>query len=375
MGYVQGLKLVGKKWHYRFRFHGQLLRGSTELSSFNDARQWLLRYKTKLINEGVGIREIPTLRLLHDEWAATASATNQPGQIASMRSAIFTHFKHLLDRPIDQLTTECIKAALKLYLATQGTGPGRQRHTKGGANALRLRLNTLMGYAIRCGYLQKKPYDVDKYKTQQKPRPVVRTNKAKDFLEALDRLGRSKDRKLAICLMFGLGVRESEALGLRWEFVNFDQACTWVGRLQDGDFITKGGEARSINIPGWLLERLRHRWQEDKKPTMGLILPGPMNKATKEPAPHSPGYTAPLVQRVGKEIGLPGLTPHRMRASFISALVLEAKVSLPQAQRMAGHKHIATTMRYVEGLDDHAEAMGDLERLQNLDGAQNGNGS
>jgi hypothetical protein len=64
-----------------------------------------------------------------------------------------------------------------------------------------------------------------------------------------------------------------------------------------------------------------------------------------------------------------------MRASFISALVLEAKVSLPQAQRMAGHKHIATTMKYVEGLDDHREAMGDLERLQNLDGAQNGNNS
>jgi integrase len=375
MGYVNGLKLIGKKWHYRFRFHGQLLRGSTELSSFNAAREWLQRYKVKLINEGVGIREMPTLRQLHDEWAQTASATNQPGQITSMHASIYTHCKHLLDRPIDQLTTECIKATFKLYLATKGSGPGRQGHTKGGANALRLRLNTLMGYAIRCGYIHKKPYDVDKFKIQQKPRPVVRTTKAKDFLEALDRLGRSEDRKLAICLMFGLGVRESEALGLRWEFVNFDQGCTWVGRLQDGAFITKGGEARSLNIPGWLLERLRDRWMEDKEPTNGLILPGPLNKITKAREPHSPGYTAPLVKRVGGEIGLPGLTPHRMRASFISALVLEAKVSLPQAQRMAGHKHIATTMKYVEGLDDHREAMGDLERLQNLDGAQNRNGS
>ena len=65
MGYVNGLKLIGKKWHYRFRFHGQLLRGSTELSSLNAAREWLQRYKVKLINEGVGIREMPTLRQLH----------------------------------------------------------------------------------------------------------------------------------------------------------------------------------------------------------------------------------------------------------------------------------------------------------------------
>jgi integrase len=374
-GYNNGLKRIGRFWHYRFRADGQLLRGSTGCSNLSDAQKWLAHYRVKVTFEGIGIREMPTLRQLLDEWALTATATNQPSQIASMKSAMQRHCAHLLPLPIDQLTTDRVQATLQLYLATQGQGPGRQGHSKGGANALRLRLNTLMGYAIRCRYLLRKPYEVKKLKTQQKPRPVVRAAKAKDFLETLDRVGRSRDRKLAICLMFGLGVRESEALGMRWEFIDLERGSLCVGRLQEGVFITKGGEARNLNIPGWLLERLQLRWREQNEPKEGLVLPGPVKERTKVREPHSPGYTAPLVRRVGIAIGLPGLTPHRMRASFVTALVLEAKVSLPQAQRMVGHKHIATTMRYIEGMEDHKEAMVDLERLQNLGETQNGNGS
>jgi integrase/recombinase XerC len=366
MGYTNGLKLIGGKFHYRFKHNGQLLRGSTGCSTLSDAQRWLARYRAKLTFEGVGIREMPTLRQLLDEWAVTAGATNHLGQIKSMKAAMQAHCRHLLPLTLDQITTERVQATLQLYLTTKGDGPGRQGHSKGGANAIRLRLNTLMGYAIRCGYLVKKPYDVKKFKTQQKPRPVVRTARAKEFLEALDRMGRSDDRKLAVRLMFGLGMRESEALGLRWEFMDLEHGSLNIGRVENGSFTTKGGEARRIKIPGWLLEQLQKRWVSEKKPTKGLVMPGPRDENTGTLQPHSPGYTRPLVRKVGADIGLPGLTPHRMRASFVTALVLEAHVSLPQAQRMVGHKHITTTMRYIEEADDHGDAMVDLERMQGL---------
>ncbi|WP_257306510.1 tyrosine-type recombinase/integrase [Geothrix campi] len=366
MGYTKGLKLIGGKFHYRFKHNGQLLRGSTGCSTLPDAQRWLNRYRAKLAFEGIGIRDMPSLGQLLIEWMETASATNQPGQIASMKAALQRHCKHLLPLPIDQLTTERVQATLQLYVATNGRGPGRQGHTRGGANALRLRLNTLMGYAIRCGYLTKKPYQVKKFKVQQKPRPVVRTRQAKAFREALDRIGRSVDRKLAICMMLGLGLRESEALGMRWDLLDLRQGNLFVGRILDGEFYTKGGEARNLAIPGWLLERLLAHWKAAGKPKKGLVFPGPVNPDTKERDPHSPGYTAPLVRRIAQEIGLPGLTPHRMKASFVSALVLEGNIPLPQAQRMAGHKHVVTTMRYVEGAEEHKDAVDVLERLQRL---------
>jgi len=225
-------------------------------------------------------------------------------------------------------------------------------------------MNTLMGYAIRCDYIRKKPYEVKPLKTQRKPRPVIRTKQAKDFRDALDRIGRSDDRKLAICMMLGLGLRESEALGLRWEFLDLKQGNLFVGRILEGEFFTKGGEARNLAIPGWLLERLRAHWEAAKKPNKGLVLPGPVNPTTKDLDPHAPGYTRPLVKRIGKEIGLPGITPHRLKASFVSALALEGNIPLPQVQRMAGHKHITTTMRYIEGAEEHKDAVDILERLQ-----------
>lgn len=369
MGYTNGLKLIGGKFHYRFKHNGQLMRGSTGCSTLPDAQRWLARYRAKLTFEGVGIREMPTLMQLLNEWAETAGATNKPDQIKSMKAAIRTHCKHLLPLTLDQVTTERVQATLQFYLTTKGRGPGRQGHSKGGANALRLRLNTLMGYAIRCGYLTKKPYDVKKFKTQKNPRPVVRAAKTKDYLDALERLARSEDRKLAVVLMLGLGLRESEALGLRWEFIDLEHGSLTVGRLEDGAFITKGGEARRIKVLSWVLERLQKRWEADKKPKRGLVLPGPVDVVTGEALPHSPGYTRPLVKRVGAEIGLPGLTPHRLRASFVTALVLEAGVPLPQAQRMVGHKHITTTMGYIAEIEDHGDAMADLERLQGIVGA------
>lgn len=368
MGYIHGLKLIGGKYHYRFKHNGELLRGSTGCSNLPDAQRWLKHYRAKLALEGVGIRSIPTLRQLLEEWALTAGATNRPSQINSMIAAVHSHCGHLLSLPIDQITTDRVQAMLQLYLRTKGVGPGRREHSKGGANALRLRLNTLMGYAVRCGYLAKKPYDVKKFKLQRSPRPVVRTAKVKDYIEALDRLGRSEDRKLAVILMLGLGLRESEALGLRWEFLDLDRGSLVVGRMENGAFTTKGGEARRIKVLSWVLERLRHRWIAEDQPLTGLVLPGPVDEKTGEAIPHSPGYTRPLVKRVGLEVGLPGLTPHRLRASFVTALVLEAGVPVPQAQRMVGHKHITTTMGYVAEIEEHGDAIADLERLHGITG-------
>lgn len=366
MAYVDGLQLVGEVYHYKFKFNGQVLRGSTRCSTLPDAQKWLRRYKANLSLQGVGIRQAPTLVGLLQEWEAVAEATNTEAEIKRMKSAIRTHFKSLLMVGIDQLTTDRVQGCLLAYLQSKGDGPGRQEHSPGGANALLLRLNTLIGWAIRCGYLPKKPYEVKRFKKQQQPRPVVRTAKTKDFIAKVEELGQSPDRKLATFLMLGLGLRESEALGLRWEYLDLEHGAITVGRKVADRFHSKGGEARQLPIPAWLLTKLKARWVSASKPAKGLVMPGPIDSDTREAEPHAAGYTRPLVKRVGVALKLDGITPHRLRASFISALALEAAIPLPQVQKMAGHKHLVTTMRYIEGAEEHVDALDALSKLQGL---------
>ena len=368
MGYSKGLIKIGNFWHYRISAQGELLRGSTKCSSHADAVRWLERLRAKIALEGIGIREVPTLRQALEGWSESAPLTNQKGQVDSMRSAILNHFFSLLDVRIDRLTTDKVQAVLLSYIRGEGNGPGRQKHTTGGANALLLRLNTLLGWALRSGLITKKPHQVRRFKRQEKPRPVVRADKAKDFLAAVEVGTTSKDLQLAVALMLGLGLRESEALGARWEFWDQVRGHLVIGRLEDGEFFTKGGEARRLPLPPWLLERMNTRWEADGKPTEGLILPGATKlvKRKKVVFPHQPGFTKKIVVKAGYAIGLPGLTPHRLRASFATALVLEAGVSLPQAKEMLGHKDIQTTMKYVAVAESHAAAMNALAVVQNI---------
>jgi integrase len=222
MGYFRGLKEENGIWQYRFVLDGVLYRGSTKCSDDKDAIKWLNHYKSQISLGNVGVRNPPKLEVLLDEWKKTAALTNDPQQISSMDSAIRTHCKQLLKVKIDKLTTQLVRRVLIRYTKSGGKGPGRKSHSTGGANALLLRLNTLMGFAIDCNYIIKKPYKIKREKPQAQPRTIIRAPKIKEFLTALDENTRSAHVCLAIALQAGLGLRESEALGAEWQWIDWE---------------------------------------------------------------------------------------------------------------------------------------------------------
>lgn len=59
----------------------------------------------------------------------------------------------------------------------------------------------------------------------------------------------------------GTGLRKGELLALRWEDVDLERRCLHVGRSHDSD-TTKGGRARVVPVPAWLVPVLRHLGQE-----------------------------------------------------------------------------------------------------------------
>jgi integrase len=292
MGYFRGLKEENGIWQYRFVLNGVLYRGSTKCSDDKEAIKWLNHYKSKISLGDIGVRNPPTLEKLLDEWKQTAALTNDPQQISSMDSAIRTHCKQLLKVKVDKLTTQLVKRVLIRYTNSRGKGPGRKSHSSGGANALLLRLNTLMGFAIDCNYIIKKPYKITREQPQARPRTIVRAPKIKDFLVALDANTRSSHVRLAIALQAGLGLRESEALGARWEWINWEANFIQIVRYYRGKLRTKNKQVRELPMPTWLRTRLLAHWEASGKPKVGLVLP-----SDAPGQPHSSRYTAKAVER------------------------------------------------------------------------------
>jgi integrase len=99
---------------------------------------------------------------------------------------------------------------------------------------------------------------------------------------------------------------------------------------------SKNREVREIALPPGLLEYMRANHGDARE---GLVLGG-------ESGRHWIGYTARAVGKAGEALGIRGLHPHALRATFATAH-WEAGTPLGQVTTMLGHKSPATTMIYI----------------------------
>ncbi|OIQ65621.1 tyrosine recombinase XerD [mine drainage metagenome] len=286
---------------------------------------------------------LPRLSGLYDEWKAIAKTQFSPRHLTSFDGYMRLHIEpYLGDLTLDQITTERVDKCRAAYLAAGGP--------PGGANVLVRKLNTLFGFAIRRKILVARPYDISRLQVQRKPRPVLPAQAVQKFLVEIDR-SRNAHVSGAVRMMLGLGLRENEALGARWEHLDLHRKTYQPGK-------TKSGKAPMLPVPDWLAAYLRSI--RPKGAAEGWMFPA------EDGEPHRVGcFTGKPIRRAGEKVGLVGLTPHRLRATF-ATLHVEAGTPLPKVQKMLGHSSITTTMRYVEdstaGLREAqakvAEAMG-----------------
>ena len=262
-----------------------------------------------------------------------------------MRSSLELHLKDLLPLPLDQLTNEVVEDARAAYLNGKGRGhrPGQEgewklAHTMGGANKVVQNLGSVVGWAVRRGTLPKMPFKLAPLKPQPAVEPVLWPEKVQQFLHEAD--GGHKllphafpHAATAIRLMLQLGLREAEARGARWEWLDRRRQVYTVGQA-------KSRELREIHVPAALLDHLDRVLGPTTALPTGLILPA------QDGAAHRPGFTAKPVERCAALVGVPGLHPHRLRASFATTH-FEAGTPLSQIQQMMGHEDPETTMGYI----------------------------
>ena len=184
------------------------------------------------------------------------------------------------------------------------------------------------------------------------------------------------DKGVYVAFAFLAGTRPSEQLGLQWDDVDFEANAICIRRIQlrDGslsDFTKTAAGVRSIPMSPLLPEillawRVRCPRRDGK---LERVFPAP-GVARAWPLPREGGggpliygnfrkrYWVPTLKR----LGLPAVTPHSARHSFISVLQAQG-VEVGLVAKLAGHKNAVVTLsHYTHAMRGGEDAVKALDR-------------
>ncbi len=162
------------------------------------------------------------------------------------------------------------------------------------------------------------------------------------YIEDIDKLLASKLRpkqRLGLLLVADAGLRESEVRSLTWEQIDWEERSLLVNG--------KGHKVRVIPI---VTERL---WEAlvaaHEKPRSQYVVPGANG------SPMTRGNLSRQLAQISEAVLGKRLPAHSFRHGFA---VRAVRSQVPEAiiQRALGHSNLATTDRYLRGLDGNLEA-------------------
>jgi len=191
------------------------------------------------------------------------------------------------------------------------------------------------------------------------------------------------DKGVYVAFPFLAGTRPSEQLGLLWDNVDFDANLIRVERIQmrDGsisEFTKTAAGVRDVPMSPLLREMLL-AWRvrcPRRDSALERVFPAPgIRRAWSLPRMGGGGpliyghfrkrYWVPMLKR----LGLPAVTPHSARHSFISVLQAQG-VEVGLVAKLAGHKSAVVTLSHYT----HAMRGGE-DAVKALDRAYAGSGS
>jgi len=159
------------------------------------------------------------------------------------------------------------------------------------------------------------------------PRRVPRILELADLEKILAYIAEQNEtEQILFYLLYGSGLRISEALGAEWSKFHPKTASLKI--------MGKGAKERIVPVVGALVKLL-----QGAPSRQGLLVAGaPSERAVRS-----------WVRRWGRELGLEEKTghwhPHKLRHSIASHL-LQMGAKVPQIQKLLGHEQLATTEKY-----------------------------
>jgi integrase len=307
-------------YHYRFQVSGKRVQRSTRLR-FREPAEALANaaYAEALILSNGG-QPIPTLRAMFEEWEVLRAPVASAAHRRSISVVKRLHLYDLGELPLNELTTERIETARNKHLQTHR--PATVNHW------LRV-IKLIVNWAVARKILPALPWKVPMIKLQKRPRPILPLQVAMDWLAQVDAAARRPSVGTAVRLMFGAGLREGEAAGARWEWLDWERRTYTPGE-------TKGREAEPVPLPDWLIDYLAPLRRDE-----GLIAP------RADGGQLGAGFARDAMRAANAKCCIKGITPHRLRGSF-ATLLSEAGANVQTIQAVMRHKSPLTTMAYLE---------------------------
>lgn len=156
---------------------------------------------------------------------------------------------------------------------------------------------------------------------------------------------KSQKEKVLFLLLYGGGLRISEACGLKWNEVHLDQK---VLRVKG-----KGSQERVVALPTLSLETLK-KWKKESGFNNFVFGEAALNTRTAYEMVRQSGIKAGLLKP---------LHPHALRHSFATHL-LSSGANLRTLQELLGHKSLTATEKYTHlGIDQLARTMEGIHPL------------
>jgi len=324
-GFKNGLRRSAKGfWEYKIRVGRITKSGTFGTPRLETARQLLDQVRDDFLREQEGLDVRMTVAEVLNYWLDSRGA--KPLHLQRAEYAFDKIRPVVGEMPVRRLTAAAVVALKKTML--NPTEPGQQPLSASSVNIVLRYLGMAINWAylnhrIVANPLREMPFE----KLKEDNRPFLVLEDVVPFLQQVDTIGNLHHR-VAIRAMLLMGLRESEALRLRWDGFSGDGLFYAPARSKNGkaQMIPVAAEVRRVIacVP------VKGEW----------VIPGRANSI------HLKGYTRSVVQQAGAAIGKLHLTPHRLRASC-ATIVVGFGAGAHQVRDLLRHSSISTSQFYV----------------------------
>lgn len=324
-GYKNGLKKTPKGfWAFKIRVGRKTKTGTFATTRLETAKKLLDQTRDDLLRQQEGLEIKLTVGEAMDYWLESRYSNAKHLDRATYA---FDRARPVLGQVQVRRLTQADIIAFKRTLL-EPADPDRRPLAPTTVNIVLRYLAVAINWAVKNKKIAENPLKQMPYEpVPEDNRPFLVRDDLIPFLMKVDALGNAH-QQVAIRAMLLMGLRESEALRLRWDGFTGDWQFYAPARA-------KNGKAQPIPVPAEVLRAVRALPEKSE-----WVLPGRAGTL------HLKGYTRKVVEDAGVEIGKPGLTPHRLRASC-ATIHAAMGVNAFQIRDLLRHERIATSQKYV----------------------------
>ncbi|BDU72950.1 tyrosine-type recombinase/integrase [Mesoterricola silvestris] len=350
----------GGDFLFDFRCCGQHKKGSTGTPIEDLARAHVAQLKRQITDAFYGRTppepvkpKVYTLFEVWEEWEKKKTSSVSKSHVRWMKGVVVHHTHEWKDLPITELEGAAISTLKDRYMS--GTGKGFKKgeghtvrtHSGGGWNKVLVQLRALVGFAQSEGMIQDRTFSAkgNWLKPASKAPGFLWPEQVQKFLAPIDTMRKNckGDRfchpGIYIRLMLGVGLREGEAINLEWERVNWRQNVIVIADARATDWRPKDREVREIEMPAWLRTYLLQWWEFCERPSKGLVM------VSRHGGAHREGISKRAIEKGAAELGIVGLHPHLLRATFATTQ-WEIGATLDEIAAMLGHDDPEITLKH-----------------------------